>query len=386
LLQGKLLGLQLLRDRLLKSEAKDRKSVLLDEDPLDGVTVLDSYSAKFQFLEPFPEFEQLLTRLEFSIIPRELILEESDETASPQSAALGTGPFRLKYWNRSKELLLNRNLTYRDSFYPSNGKTEFRILGLFEDANKPLPLLDEISFLIYADEKTLIESFLKRKIDLFYPSPAKNKDIFQPNQEPISELAKEYVIDVSKPFRSLVQFQNLEHSYWNQKPGLKSVLFELIPKDQLRDEFFRGIGVFPQQEARKTIDYYRALLKKSASQDEPQKEPLEILISDANIFSRTMGEWVQKTLESQGLKVQLKYLPFLEFRSQVVRGDFIFAIGSRELDEATATKLTEKSFEKKVIMDVLVDYGDLRLAQKSVKNLRSGTFAPTFMKYLKQSQ
>ena len=66
---------------------------------------------------------------------------------------VGTGPYRLAEWRRGSKIVLERNPTYREEFYPSEGEEGDAEKGLLDDAGKPLPLIDRTEITIIEEDQ-----------------------------------------------------------------------------------------------------------------------------------------------------------------------------------------------------------------------------------------
>jgi len=143
LLEGKVVGLDEFHQRsvdLLKEEER------MDyESPVEGLKALDRYTLQIRLKEPYPQLKYVLAMTYTAATPREAVDKYKDEF---QNHPVGTGPFRLAEWSKRWRLILERNPTYRDEYYPAEGAPGDREAGLLDAAGKKLPMVDEVYYTI----------------------------------------------------------------------------------------------------------------------------------------------------------------------------------------------------------------------------------------------
>jgi ABC-type transport system substrate-binding protein len=80
---------------------------------------------------------------------------------------VGTGPFKLKSWRRSSEIVLERNTAYRERYFEAepapDDKAGQAILAKFK--GKRLPMIDEVRVAIIEQSQPMWLSFLNSEVD-----------------------------------------------------------------------------------------------------------------------------------------------------------------------------------------------------------------------------
>ena len=75
---------------------------------------------------------------------------------------VGTGPYQLTENDPNSQMVLEKNPYYRIDQYPTEGEYSDSENGLLDDANKRIPFVDKIVFLLEKEQnyKTLIKMLL----------------------------------------------------------------------------------------------------------------------------------------------------------------------------------------------------------------------------------
>ncbi len=115
---------------------------------MEGLQAPDRYTLRIKLTEPYPQFKYILSMPYTAAVPSEAVKYYGDDFVNHP---VGTGAFRLKEWSRRYRLILERNPTYWDERYPSEGSPGDKAAGLLADAGKRLPLVDEVYFTIITE-------------------------------------------------------------------------------------------------------------------------------------------------------------------------------------------------------------------------------------------
>ncbi len=120
--------------------------------------------------KPFAPFMNILTMRYFSVVPYEAVDKYGQDFGSHP---VGTGPFKMKRWNRGDRLVLTRNENYFEKDVQGN----------------PLPYLDGVVVTFVKDMETSFLEFIDGRLDMVSGFAAINpKEVFTAN----SELRKEF--------------------------------------------------------------------------------------------------------------------------------------------------------------------------------------------------
>lgn len=143
-------------------------------ESISGLKAVDEQTLVFELTRPSPHFLHLLT-LNFIVPIPEEILDQN--LLIPNDLIVGTGPFYLKSKN-SKGYHLEKFESYRHDVYPSVGDRYSHLNNLLASAQKKIPFIDGIDFLIFNNEEEVWQSFLDKKLDIIEVPKTKVSSIF----------------------------------------------------------------------------------------------------------------------------------------------------------------------------------------------------------------
>lgn len=130
--------------------------------PISGVRAPDEHTLIIELTEASPQFIYKLAMSFMSPVPLEVIDYEKNDLALH---AVGTGPFFLAKIEPTKELTLNKNLHYHESFYPAEGDRYANNRGLLKDGGEKIPFVESIQFKIVKDNDSRYDLFIKNELD-----------------------------------------------------------------------------------------------------------------------------------------------------------------------------------------------------------------------------
>lgn len=117
---------------------------------VEGLAAVDRYTVKISLVEPYPQLTLVLAMPYPSVVPHEAIAYYGEEF---MNHPVGTGPYRVVEYKPAQRCVLERNPTYREEFYPSEGNPGDREAGLLEDAGKRLPLNDRVVMTVISEDQ-----------------------------------------------------------------------------------------------------------------------------------------------------------------------------------------------------------------------------------------
>lgn len=133
---------------------------IVDRDPSagkEGCMAANDSTFIIQLRKPFQPFLGILTMKYFSVVPKEVVqFYHVDFGKHP----VGTGPFRLKFWEDKTNLVLEKNPLY------------FK----FDEQGKRLPYLDLVSVSFIKDPEAAFLQFMSGDIDMISGMDAINKE------------------------------------------------------------------------------------------------------------------------------------------------------------------------------------------------------------------
>ncbi|MFO8006850.1 MAG: ABC transporter substrate-binding protein [Candidatus Brocadiia bacterium] len=142
LLQGKIVGLDEFHELSVDRPAGEPLDYSMT---VEGLQAVDRYTLRIRLTEPFPQLLYALAMNYTAAVPHEAVEHYRKDF---HNHPVGTGPFRLAEWSKRWRLILERNPTYRDDFYPTEGEPGDREAGLLEAAGRRLPFVDAIYYTI----------------------------------------------------------------------------------------------------------------------------------------------------------------------------------------------------------------------------------------------
>jgi ABC-type transport system substrate-binding protein len=174
----------------LREEALRRKAPFDYDREVEGIRALDRYTIQFRLDKPRPRFIYTLADSSlYSAVAREVVEHYKGDIAEHP---VGTGPFRLKSWRRSSQIVLERNPGFRDEFYdadPDPADAEGQAL-LQRYRGRRLPMIDQVEIAIIEEAQPRWLSFVNGEFDLAWPLPFEFADHAVPNGKLAPHLAK----------------------------------------------------------------------------------------------------------------------------------------------------------------------------------------------------
>lgn len=157
LLDGKIAGLNEWRDKYASAEKVNY------DDAVEGLKKIDDHTFQFKLTKPFPQFLYALAMPFTFAVAKEVVEHHGQEF---QNYPVGTGPFKLDYFDNSNRIVYHRNPTFREKLYPSEGEATDEAAGLLADAGKKLPLVDKVIVNIVVESQPQWLNFQKGSADL----------------------------------------------------------------------------------------------------------------------------------------------------------------------------------------------------------------------------
>jgi len=134
---------------------------------IEGLQVLDRYTLRVMFRNPYYLFQHWLTYVTLAAVAREVVAAHSDPTHRAMEHPVGTGAYRLKEWTRGQKIVLEANPGYRKEVYPtpaagSEPGDAAIAKGL---AGKRLPLVPRVELNIIEEAQPRLLLFDTGKLD-----------------------------------------------------------------------------------------------------------------------------------------------------------------------------------------------------------------------------
>ena len=170
----KIVGLNELRQRSLKDKAAFQYDV-----EVEGLRALDRYTLQVRLTDTNPHFVETFASPDLhGAVAREVVEAYGDQI---MAHPVGTGPFRLKDWRRSSRIILERNPTYREEVFASDGADDAgRVAVGHALKGKRLPLVDRVEVYIIDEPQPRWLAFLNAEHDMLERLPATFVNIAAP--------------------------------------------------------------------------------------------------------------------------------------------------------------------------------------------------------------
>ena len=133
-----------------------------DYPDVPGLRALDRTTLQIRLKQPYPQVHLALAMPFASVYPPEAIARYGEEFLNHP---VGTGPFVVVSFNRTQQLVLEKNPHYWEDVYPSEGMPDDGPAGRLADAGKRLPLCNRLVFTVYKETQPVWLDFLLGNLD-----------------------------------------------------------------------------------------------------------------------------------------------------------------------------------------------------------------------------
>ena len=158
LFDGKFVGMEALA-------AKAGATGKFDYDaPVEGLQVVDRYTLRLKLNYPWFDIAADLTGSGASAVAREVIEAYGDASGWAMANPVGTGPYRLKEWQRAQKIVVEANAGFRgipyvESTDPADRAVNARMRG------RTLPLIGQVEISIMEEGNPRVLAFEKGELD-----------------------------------------------------------------------------------------------------------------------------------------------------------------------------------------------------------------------------
>lgn len=235
LLDGAIVGLEAPRE----GEAFDYGA------PVAGLVKLSEKEFEVELTKPVFRFLWVLTMFQTSVVPHEAVERYGkDFGAHP----VGTGPYVLKEWVPKQRLIVRRNPTYHECYYPSaeEWSEEDRAIGLDAASGVRLPIPDELQFSMIIEDQTRFLDFEMGNLDLIelpfaYLERVFNRRTMRPTRE-TRRVGYGYrrVLVLDLIFRAFNMEDPLVGGYTPEKIALRKAIAYATDLDEMNSAIYLG--------------------------------------------------------------------------------------------------------------------------------------------------
>ncbi len=349
-------GLKALRQEVLKN-----KTPFPYDREVPGLRAIDRYTLRMELENPRPRFlEDLAGSDLYGAMAREVVEFYGEQIAQHP---VGTGPFRLKSWRRSSQIVLERSPSFRERFYedeaePAPGDAEGQAL-LARYKGRRLPLVDEVQISIIEEPQPRWLSFLNEQTDLGERVPEEFVNQAMPGGKVAPNLARRGITGLRTvaPEGSLTVF-NMEHplvgGYTPDEVALRRAINLAVDVQREIDTVRRGQAIPAQSPCVPHTTGYDPKYKSEMSDHDPARaralldlfgyvdrdgdgfrelpdgKPLVLQRrTHPTSLQRQLDALWQKNLKAVGLKVEFQVAQWPENLKASQAGNFmIWAVGS----------------------------------------------------------
>lgn len=319
---GKIKGLNEWRESFQKAKATY-------ESPIEGLNAPDKYTLVIKLTRPFYQFNLLLAMPSTFVVAKEVVEKYGKEIINHP---VGTGPYKLARWVRNSEVRLEKNPTFRNETYPSEGTKEDKEKGFLADAGKKLPLTDTISIKIIPERQPLWLSFMKGQLDHGIVPKDNFSQVFDGKQIRQEILDKKIGIHMQyRPDYTYFTF-NMEHPVLGKNHNLRKAMAYAYDIQTSLEKFYNHRGIESNGPIPPGLDGYDPNYKKPIHYDlKKAKEYMEkagfpegkgaptlnLELANSGSWSRQMGEFVKNQMALIGLNIKITSNTWPQFDKKV---------------------------------------------------------------------
>ncbi len=227
------------------------------DTPVEGLQALSKYQLQIKLVRPFPQILYVLAMNYAYVTPRECAEHYG---AAFGNRAIGTGPFVLREWTRGSRIILDKNQTYRDVFYPSEASPQFE--HLLEDAGKKIPLLDAMVYQVFEQDQPMWLKFRVGDIDLVQMPAEYHDAVMKPDLTLREKFAAEGIQNYNLELLDFIyRGFNMQDPVVGTGPGnkyLRKAISLALDGEEINDAFYNGTSVLYDGPVPPGLDSYVA--------------------------------------------------------------------------------------------------------------------------------
>ena len=157
--------------KLLRDRSKSGENFDLRDSSIEGVNQVDRYSYQIKVYGKYPQLRYWLAMPFFAAVPWEADDFYRQKGLIKRNITMdwfpvGTGPYQLTENDPNSQMVLEKNPYYRADYYPAEGERSDTENGLLDDANKQIPFVDKIVFLLEKEQTSYWNKFLQGYYDV----------------------------------------------------------------------------------------------------------------------------------------------------------------------------------------------------------------------------
>jgi oligopeptide transport system substrate-binding protein len=298
-----------------------------------GLRATDDYTLVIKLKRPWPQMVEtaLADHCTAPMAKEAVDYYKKDIVGHP----VGTGPYRLKEWQRGSFIELVKNPTYRPEYYPTEGEPGDVEAGYLADAGKRIPFADRAIWKIILEDQPGWFLFLQGELD----SSGIPKDNFNEamtvSRTLTPEMQKRNIelktfIDPSTFF---VGFNMLDPVLGKNKP-LRKAISRAIDRQKFIDLFSNGRDMIAHGVVSPLMDSYdpsisekgfakydldeaRALVKEAQAIQGGDIPVLKLAVPGTDTVQRQMGQFIKRQFEDVGLQVEVQCMDWPTYQEKM---------------------------------------------------------------------
>jgi ABC-type transport system substrate-binding protein len=301
--------------------------------PVEGLQIPDDYTLIIKLVKPWPQIVGVALADQASMpVSKEAVdYYGKDIIAHP----VGTGPFKLSAWDRASYIELVRNPNFRGETYPAEGEPVDKEAGYLDDAGKPIPFADKVTWTIIEEYQPAWLLFLQGKLDVSVVPKDNYSEVFSGVGQ-LTDGMKQRNIRLETfddPSTFWVGF-NMEDPILGKNKPLRQAINRAIDRQKFIELFFNGLhkiawGIIPQLMpsydpnivnmgfARYDPNEGRELLKQAEQIQGGRIPELKIAVPGTDTFARQMGQFLKMQLNDIGLDIEVQYMDWPTYQEKI---------------------------------------------------------------------
>lgn len=326
---------------------------------VSGLKALDDHTLSIKLTRPYPQLLFALSLAYSAPIPLETLKYYKNEFVD---VMVGTGPFKLKKWNQSLNIILDRYENYRTDFFPKNGDRYAFSKKLIIDAGKKIPFVDGITFHIIKEGQTRWLNFLKHKIDYMLLT----KDHFAIALDQVGGLKKEFIdenikLQISPTLTFWWLAFNMKSQIFVNNLNLRKSIAHAIDWEKYITRFTNKLALaanslyppgIPGYSPTNRLPYTYNIVKAKRYLEEagfPNGKGLPIIkynTRSSSTVSKQMAEFIRAELDKIGIKLEIIVNSFPRFLEKSRNGQLELWQGGWAMDYPDAENIIQLLISK----------------------------------------
>lgn len=303
---------------------------------VEGLKALDDYTLQIKLTKPWPQLTMDLTTPPMAPVAREAVeYYKEDIPYHP----VGTGPYKLRIWQRGFYLELVRNENWRGGVYPSEGAPGDAEAGLLDDAGKPIPFIDRLVYRVIEEFQPAWLMFKRGELEWMQTfkdnfNEAVNVTTMTATKE-MTDRGIELII-YDDPSVFWLGF-NMQDPLLGKNKPLRMAISRAVDRKAMIDLFFHGVHqvahgfIYPQ-----LAEYDPDIISQGYSKYDPAEAkalvreaekihggpipPLTLANPGTGVIDRQLGQFLQKYFEDVGLTLKVEYMDWPTYLDTINKG------------------------------------------------------------------